>query len=986
MNINARRTMNSDSLMTGLRTVLLLGLILNVSLANAVGRAFISPATIEPNADRVLRFSVNVEGVDAPGLRAYAYELDFQNTGLMRLVDTALVKNPTFGLDNISAFRDKISCSTQLRVTAPELMIQELADESGIPAMSLESGQGSMMLNSQGSEPISCVSNGLMDADTGQYVCGAAGEITEQTGNGVIAEYVCYVGPDVPVDSTISVTLRRFVNAAENELSGVISLNQTNSHFMITDLTSANIVVTQAVNIAPVADDDSALVNEDESVNINILDGDTDTEDSVPSGAVTIVDMAGNGVATLNIDRSITYTPHNNFFGTDIFTYRIQDSAGAESNIATVTVSVVEINDAPVANVDTATTNEDTLVTIAVLDNDADIDSPTLELVSVTQADNGSVLIVGNALTYTPASNFFGSDSFTYTLSDTEGGSANATVSVAVNSVNDSPVANNDSTSTDTNVSIDINVLNNDSDVEDTKPTGVVSTVSLPNDGVISVVGASVKYTPDINFNGNDSFSYQVKDSDNADSNIATVTINVGSGNDVPVAVDDTAVTDEDVSVIIDVIANDTDIEDLGGIPAGAIRIASQPTNGSVEIDNGAVIYTPNINFNGEDIFTYTVKDAEGEDSNTATVRLVITAVNDLPSAVINALLNVETGVQVSIDGSASNDLDNDTIDFSWVLNTPAGSTASLNSTSVSKPLFTPDIEGIYELTLTLTDSQGAEAIASVEITATNAVIDNVGPNAIVIPSALDVFVGEAVSFDGSTSSDPDSFPNLELSYVWEIIAQPVASAAGLSDANTPIAGLVPDVAGEYQLQLSVSDGEIVSMAQVLITATEANVPPVANAGEDQALELGQTVQLDGYQSHDIDDSFDSLSFSWSLASVPITSSLNDSSLTAAASDSASFMPDVAGEYLLKLDVTDPQEATSSDQVSITISEVIVAEPADLDGDGDVDMADLNRMKLDFGLTGLEPGHPSDLNGDGAVNVLDFRMAVRLCTRARCAE
>jgi VCBS repeat-containing protein len=155
---------------------------------------------------------------------------------------------------------------------------------------------------------------------------------------------------------------------------------------------------------------------------------------------VTAVDTSGT-VGLINAcgtDGSFTYNPNGQFeylqagnSTTDSFTYTVSDGYGG-NDTATVTITINGVNDPPVAVNDSATTNEDTPVIIDVLDNDSDVDGDTLTVDSVTQGANGSVINNGGNVTYTPALNFTGIDSFTYTINDGHGGTDTATVTVNV--------------------------------------------------------------------------------------------------------------------------------------------------------------------------------------------------------------------------------------------------------------------------------------------------------------------------------------------------------------------------------------------------------------------------------------------------------------------------------------------------------------------------------------------------------------------------
>src|SRR6185295_5843409 len=158
-------------------------------------------------------------------------------------------------------------------------------------------------------------------------------------------------------------------------------------------------------------------------------------------GALAIVSttQGANGAVSFTAS-SVTYTPAPNFHGTDSFTYTIGDGQGGSAT-ATVSVTVSSVNDVPVAANDSATTDEDAGVTVPVLGNDTDLDGDTLAVSAVTQGAHGSVSFTAGSVTYAPAANYNGADSFTYTIGDGNGGSATATVSISVAAVNDSPNA-----------------------------------------------------------------------------------------------------------------------------------------------------------------------------------------------------------------------------------------------------------------------------------------------------------------------------------------------------------------------------------------------------------------------------------------------------------------------------------------------------------------------------------------------------------------
>src|SRR5436309_3174892 len=286
-----------------------------------------------------------------------------------------------------------------------------------------------------------------------------------------------------------------------------------------------------AVNDAPVAGNDAATTAEDTAVTIAVLGNDTDVDGDTLT--VTGVGTPQHGSAATQPDGTITYTPGANYNGADSFTYTISDGHGGTAT-ATVSVTITAVNDAPVAGNDAATTAEDMAVTIAVLGNDTDVDGDTLAVTGVGTPQHGSAAAnPDGAITYTPAANYNGADSFTYTISDGHGGTATATVSVTITAVNDAPVASDQAVTTDEDTTKAITL--SATDTEGSPLTYAI--VTGPAHGTLSGTAPALTYTPAANYNGPDSFTYKANDG-SLDSNPATVTITVTAVNDAPVASD----------------------------------------------------------------------------------------------------------------------------------------------------------------------------------------------------------------------------------------------------------------------------------------------------------------------------------------------------------------------------------------------------------------------------------------------------------------
>ncbi len=276
---------------------------------------------------------------------------------------------------------------------------------------------------------------------------------------------------------------------------------------------------------------------------------------------------------------------------------------------------------------------------------------------------------------------------------------------------------------------------------------------------------------------------------------------------------------------------------------------------------------------------------------------------NSAPVADAGPDQSAPVGTGVTLDGSGSSDVDGDVLDFSWTfVSVPAGSTASLSDPAAVKPSFTIDIAGDYVLQLVVNDGLVDGAPDSVSVSTDNsAPVADAGPD----QSAP---VGTGVTLDGSGSSDVDGDV---LDFSWTFVSVPAGSTASLSDPAAVKPSFTIDIAGDYVLQLVVNDG-LVDGAPDSVTVGTQNSPPVADAGPDDVVKVGDTVQLDGAGSTDADN--DPLSFFWSLLSLPPGS-------TAVLSDpfavDPGFAADLAGDYVAQLIVNDGLVDSAPDTVWI---------------------------------------------------------------------
>jgi VCBS repeat-containing protein len=339
-----------------------------------------------------------------------------------------------------------------------------------------------------------------------------------------------------------------------------------------------------------------------------------------------------NGSLTLNSDGSFTYTPNAGFSGTDSFTYSFFDATLAQnSTTATVTIKVVADSSIPTPVDDSASTDQNTPVAVNVLANDTYKTSDEVHPFPFTDPGHGSVTInVDNTLTYTPDAGFFGTDSFTYLLYDNTSNitsASAATVTITVNPDNKPPTAVDHSYTTPENTLgmtvIAPGVLADASDPNNQPLTAIL--VTGPSNGHLTLNSTGFfSYTPNRNFAGIDTFTYQAFNG-TTKSNIAKVTINITAVSGGPVVADHSYITNENTQKQVDapgVLDNAT-----GTVGKTlTVTLVTGASHGTVALKtDGSFTYTPNANYVGPDSFTFQATDGTNF-SNNAKVNLTVNA------------------------------------------------------------------------------------------------------------------------------------------------------------------------------------------------------------------------------------------------------------------------------------------------------------------------------------------------------------------------
>ena len=346
----------------------------------------------------------------------------------------------------------------------------------------------------------------------------------------------------------------------------------------------------------------------------------------------------------------------------------------------------------------------------------------------------------------------------------------------------------------------------------------------------------------------------------------------------------------------------------------------SKPANSAAAIVDAS---SPRPSLTPDQAGTYTaslvVIDSLNEKSVADQVVVTVNPVNknNAPVAVAGPDQNVLVGATVELDGSGSVDADGDLLTYSWsITSKPAGSTAQLSYTDGvaddPAPTFVADVAGVYVIGLVVGDGKTSTTPASVTVTAA---VGNVAP----VASAGDdvsTVVGTTVNLSGALSSDANVGDTL--TYAWTLVSRPAGSVAAPVNPSNATATLTPDVAGLYVVELVVSDGMLSSAPDsVVVTAGDPNVnlAPVAKAGPRQrSVAIGQTVTLDGSKSYDPNGT--AVTYTWKFKSKPKKST---ATLQAATTVAPTFVPDVRGNYVVQLVVSDGQLTSVASTVMIQV-------------------------------------------------------------------
>ncbi len=587
--------------------------------------------------------------------------------------------------------------------------------------------------------------------------------------------------------------------------------------FTATDPSGESVSQTVNFTVAPVVDivADKATVVEDTPTIIKVLGNDTfEGDDKVVS--LDTNNGPANGTVSVNPDGSVTYTPNDNYHGTDSFTYIV--TSGGVSESTTVRVDVTPVNDAPVAKDDTAITDEDTPVTIGVLPNDTDVDGDKLSIESASvPKEQGTVEVVNGKLVFTPAENFNGDAEITYTVTDGQL-TDEAKVTVTVNPVNDAPTIKVDAVESITEDGVNTDTVVATLTVRDTETPEDQLTVSLENNsnGYFVLVGNDVKLTQaGVDAVDNDelnlkdlTISASVSDGVNPTASDSDSLI-VNRVNDAPTV--ENAIADQELSE--DFATYTIDLNEVFKDSDSSLEFSVSGNNSiQISIVNGVATINPTADWNGKETITFTAKDPSGE-SVSQTVDFTVAPVVDIKADSTNVVEDTPTIINV---------LGNDTFDGDDKVvsldtnNGPANGTVSVNPDG--SVTYTPNdnYHGADSFTYIVTSGGVSES------TTVNVDVTPVNDAPVAKDDIATTQEDTAVTIDVLPNDTDVDGDKLSIQFATVPEAQGKVEIVDGKLVFTP----AENFNGDAEITYTVTDGELTDEAKVSVTVNPVNDAP----------------------------------------------------------------------------------------------------------------------------------------------------------------
>ena len=459
------------------------------------------------------------------------------------------------------------------------------------------------------------------------------------------------------------------------------------------------------VNDVPLVLSSSLTIDEDEvgSIDLSSYISDIDSNNLQISNLT-----ANNGSVTLN-GTTITYTPNSNYNGEDTISYTVNDGDGGSTE-GSISITVNSVNDKPIVVNDIYSVAEEGAIILTPLSNDSDIETINADLTVESfylVSGEGTITLLDNerSLSYTGTPDFNGEVIIHYTIID-EGGfeSLEGKITLTVTAVNDAPVVLSSSLiiNEDEVGSIDISSYISDIDSNNLQISNLTA-----NNGSVTLNGTIITYTPNSNYNGEDTISYTVNDGDGG-STEGSISITINSVNDKPVVAADTYTVAEGGTIILTPLSNDSDIETANADLTIENFVLSSGEGIVTLLDNErSLLYIGTPDFNGKAIIHYTIVDEGGFESLEGEITLTVTPVNDAPTFInfnASTLESTETTIDIS---EYINDVDEDSLSISSVSVEGGDNIGTITTSGTSITVDpTEDLNGEYALLVTISDGK----------------------------------------------------------------------------------------------------------------------------------------------------------------------------------------------------------------------------------------------------------------------------------------
>ena len=709
----------------------------------------------------------------------------------------------------------------------------------------------------------------------------------------------------------------------------------------LTDSIVVNVTV-NSVNDLPVIDQGATTsLTTPENTEGNITLTASDADDDSLSWSVSAA--ATHGSASV-VDGNVSYTPNENFNGSDSFTVQVTDGTAIDTIVVNVTVTAV--NEAPEINQSEAsvTTDEDTegTTTLTATDTDGDVLSWSVS----SAASNGLAAVTGGNVTYTPNENFNGSDSFTVLVSDGEL-SDTIEVSVTVNELNDAPVIDQGATTIlTTDEEEEQTIVLSASDVENDSLNWSVSSAAA--NGFASVVDGTVTYQPAPDFNGTDAFVVMV--SDGTDSATIAVSVTVNAVNDLP-EITSSAITTatEGVEYSYAVLASDVEDDSL------TFSLNTAPAGMSIS-SSGVITWTPADGISTANVIV-AVSDGSDSGSVTQSFTIAVTDVNDAPVITSVAPTSVILGEEYTYTPSAT-DAENDSLTWS-LTQKPAGMTINVTTGAIS---WTPAEAGSSGTVRLVANDGNSDSVAQTFVI-TVSEPDNEAP--VIGQGETDTLTTDEDTQGSTTLTATDANGD---SLSWSVSSPASNGSAAVVGGNvtyTPNANFN----GNDSFTVQVSDGSLTDTILVNVTVSAVNDLPVIAQGTGTALTTSENTATGvTLSASDVDG--DSLSWSVSTAASDGSASVTAGNVSytpnAGFNGNDSFTVQVSDgtapvSFVVNVEVTAVNDAPVIDQETASVST-----SEDTQGTTALTATDIDSASLSWTVS-LAASHGSAAVSDGNV-------------------